>query len=147
IYLYDYVVIKLIIMMRNYLMSRNIPKSLGNDHANTVPYQTFCTKDGQMVVAVGNDRQFEAFCHVLDRSELASDERFQTNPERVKYRQQLTKLIQDVMRKKTTAYWQEKCHAYNIPCGPIQDLAEVVADPQLNARNMFIEKNHPVAGA
>jgi len=145
--LYDSAVSALINIGSNYLMSRNIPKPLGNDHANIVPYQTFCTKDGQMFVAVGNDRQFEAFCHVLDRSELASDERFQTNPERVKYRQQLTKLIQDVMRKKTTAYWQEKCHAYNIPCGPIQDLAEVVADPQLNARNMFIEKNHPVAGA
>jgi len=144
--LYDSAVSALINIGSNYLMSGEIPKLLGNHHANIVPYQTFHTKDGQMVVAIGNDRQFETFCHILNRPELASDERFQTNPQRVKYRHELTQLIQEVMSTEPTVYWQEKCHTYNIPCGPIQNLAEVVADPQLNARNMFIEKNHPAAG-
>src|SRR5699024_10369543 len=102
--LYDSAVSALINIGSNYLMSGEIPKLLGNHHANIVPYQTFHTKDGQMVVAIGNDRQFETFCHILNRPELASDERFQTNPQRVKYRHELTQLIQEVMSTEPTVY-------------------------------------------
>ncbi|HLR75766.1 MAG TPA: CoA transferase [Virgibacillus sp.] len=144
--LYDSAVSSLVNIGSNYLMSGDIPKPLGNHHANIVPYQTFDTSDGQMVIAVGNDNQFKAFCHVLNKPELANDERFLTNPDRVKYREVITTLIQEVMVTRPTAYWQEKCNANNIPCGPIQNLEEVVNDPQLQSRNMFVEKDHPVAG-
>lgn len=144
--LYDSAVSSLINIGSNYLMSGDIPKALGNHHANIVPYQTFDTADGQMVIAVGNDRQFKAFCHVLNKPELAEDERFLTNPDRVKHRQEITQFIQKVMITQPTAYWQVKCNENNIPCGPIQNLEEVANDPQLKAREMFIEKEHPIAG-
>ena len=144
--LYDSAVSALINIGSNYLMSGKIPERLGNHHANIVPYQTFKTKDGEIVIAVGNDNQFKALCDVLEKPDLAEDKRFLTNPDRVKYREQLTTRLQDIFRKKPTAYWQEKCNDNNIPCGPIQNLKEVVNDPQLHEREMFINMEHPTAG-
>lgn len=145
--LYDAAVSSLVNIGSNYLMSEKIPKRLGNSHANIVPYQTFRTLDGEMVIAIGNDRQFENFCSILGKPELYQDVRFQTNPSRVKHREELIPIIQELLLKKTTAYWQEKCNENNIPCGPIQNLQEVAEDPQLHAREMFIETTHPTAGA
>lgn len=144
--LYDSAVSSLINIGSNYLMSGEIPTRLGNNHANIVPYQTFDTADGQMVIAVGNDRQYAMFCDILGRPELATDERFLTNANRVEHREIITPLIQEVMVTKPTNYWQEECNKAGIPCGPIQNLAEVVNDPQLQARDMFVEQEHPVAG-
>src|SRR5699024_2818777 len=95
--LYDSAVSSLINIGSNYLMSEEIPTRLGNHHANIVPYQTFDTADGQMVIAVGNDRQFSSLCDILNQSELAEDDRFITNADRVEHRQEITKLIQEVM--------------------------------------------------
>src|SRR5690625_908180 len=144
--LYDSAVSSLINIGSNYLMSGEIPKRLGNNHANIVPYQTFDTADGQMVIAIGNDRQYQIFCDILEKPQLATDERFSTNADRVENREIITPLIQEIMLTKPTSYWQEKCNEHGIPCGPIQNLAEVVADPQLQAREMFVEQDHPVAG-
>lgn len=144
--LYDSAVSALINIGSNYLMSGEIPKRLGNHHANIVPYQTFKTKDGEIVIAVGNDNQFKALCDILEKPELAEDERFLTNPVRVKNREQLIPLLQNLFRKKPSTYWQEKCNENNIPCGPIQNLKQVVNDPQLDARGMFIDMEHPTAG-
>src|SRR5690625_416888 len=144
--LYDSAVSALINIGSNYLMSGEIPTRLGNNHANIVPYQTFDTADGQMVIAIGNDRQYATFCNILEKPELATDERFITNADRVKHRDIITPLIQEVMLTKRTAYWQEQCNKYGIPCGPIQNIEEVVNDPQLQARGMFVEQEHPVAG-
>lgn len=144
--LYDTAVSSLVNIGSNYLMSGKIPAALGNNHANIVPYQTFQTLDGEMVIAVGNDNQFRALTKILNRPEYRMDERFQTNPDRVKHRDILVPLLQDAFLERTTAYWQQKCQESNIPCGPIQNMEEVTNDPQLQARNMFINYEHPTAG-
>ncbi|WP_010097243.1 CaiB/BaiF CoA transferase family protein [Ornithinibacillus scapharcae] len=144
--LYDTAVSALINIGSNYLMSRKIPTRLGNHHANIVPYQTFQTMDSEMVIAIGNDNQFRAFCTILGKSQYSEDERFKTNPARVKNRDILVPLIQDILITKPTSYWLDKCHGTNIPCGPIQNLQEVTEDPQLLARDMFWEMEHPTAG-
>lgn len=144
--LYDCAVSSLVNIGSNYLMSGKIPARLGNQHANIVPYQTFKTKDGEIVIAVGNDQQFKSFCTILDKHDLANDERFQTNPSRVANRDKLIPLLQEVLITKPTSYWQEKCHENHIPCGPIQNLKQVINDPQLHARNMFLSCLHPSAG-
>ncbi|MUK88366.1 CoA transferase [Ornithinibacillus sp. L9] len=144
--LYDSAVSALVNIGSNYLMSGNTPARLGNHHANIVPYQTFQTLDGEMVVAVGNDKQFKALCMILGKPKYSDDDRFKTNPDRVANRDVLVPLLQEVFLTKPTSYWQEKCTDNNIPCGPIQNLEEVANDPQLNFRNMFIDMEHPTAG-
>lgn len=144
--LYDSAVSSLVNIGSNYLMSGNIPQALGNHHANIVPYQTFNTSDGEIVIAVGNDNQYKKLCTILGRPELGTNERYATNPDRVKHREQLVPQLQDLFLEKPTAYWLTHCNESNIPCGPIQNLAEVAVDPQLIARDMFISKDHPTAG-
>lgn len=144
--LYDSAVSALVNVGSNYLMSGNIPQGLGNQHANIAPYQTFKTADGEMVIAVGNDNQFRTLCNILKKTELPDDERFHTNPDRVANRDDLIPLLQQVFETKSTAYWQEQCKQYSIPCGPIQNMQEVTEDPQLKARDMFMDCEHPTAG-
>lgn len=144
--LYDSAVSALVNIGSNYLMSKEVPTALGNDHANIVPYQTFQTNDGQMVIAIGNDGQFKSFCNILGKPDLYMDKRFQTNPDRVEHREQLIPILQRVLFTQSTAYWQKECQRNGIPCGPIQNLEEVVNDPQLQAREMFVQIDHPVAG-
>ncbi|RKQ31365.1 CaiB/BaiF CoA transferase family protein [Oceanobacillus halophilus] len=144
--LYDTAVSSLVNIGSNYLMSGKIPKPLGNKHANIVPYQTFKTADGEMVIAVGNDQQYKKLCQLLGVPHLSEDPRFITNPDRVKHREILTPLLQEAFSTNVTAYWQEKCNENKIPCGPIQNIEEVVNDPQLQERDMFIDYDHPTAG-
>lgn len=144
--LYDSAVSALVNIGSNYLMSEQTPERLGNHHANIVPYQTFKTMDGEMVIAVGNDHQFKTLCMLINKPELSEDERFRTNPTRVENRNLLVPMLQEAFLTKTTSYWQDKCNAHHIPCGPIQTLDEVVQDPQLRAREMFINMDHPTAG-
>ena len=145
--LYDSAVSALVNIGSNYLMSGDIPERLGNHHANIVPYQTFKTMDGEMVIAVGNDNQFKMLCKLINKPEYSEDERFKTNPNRVENRDMLIPLLQDAFLTEPTDYWQEKCDQHNIPCGPIQTLDEVAQDPQLQAREMFIDYDHPTAGS
>ncbi|WP_449354316.1 CaiB/BaiF CoA transferase family protein [Virgibacillus natechei] len=145
--LYDSAVSSLVNVGSNYLMSGKVPTALGNHHANIVPYQTFQTSDGEMVIAVGNDNQFNRLCTILENPQLSTDERFQTNPDRVQHRDTLVPLLQEAFLTNTTAYWQEKCQENNIPCGPIHTIKDVANDPQLQAREMFIDYQHPTAGA
>lgn len=144
--LYDSAVSSLINIGSNYLMNGNIPKLLGNEHANIVPYQTFVTNDGEMVIAVGNDHQFKNLCDIIEQPELANDTRFLTNPDRVEHRQELVPILQRAFLQSDTSYWKKKCDEHNIPCGPIQHLEEVYQDPQLKERNMFFQYDHPTAG-
>lgn len=144
--LYDSAVSALVNLGSNYLMSGKIPKQQGNKHANIVPYQTFKTQDGEFIIAVGNDNQFKTLCEILEKPEYATDERFATNKDRVQNRELIVPLLQEVLLTKPTAYWHEKCWQNNIPCGPIQNLEEVVNDPQLQSRDMFVDYDHPVAG-
>ena len=144
--LYDTAVSALINIGSNYLVSGQIPDRLGNHHANIVPYQTFTTSDGEIVIAVGNDTQFENLCQVMGIPEIAKDALFKTNPDRVANRTKLVPISQKVFLNHTTAYWKQQCDDNNIPCGPIQNLEEVYDDPQLQERGMFVNMDHPTAG-
>lgn len=144
--LYDSAVSSLINIGSNYLMSGKVPDRLGNQHANIVPYQTFETKDGEMVIAVGNDRQFQNLCDLIQKPELASNDHFRTNPDRVENRTELVAILQKEFLREKTHYWKEKCQLASIPFGPIQTIQELEKDPQLHARDMFVSSQHPKAG-
>ncbi len=144
--LYDSAVSALVNIGSNYLMAGSVPKRLGSHHANIVPYQTFSSSDGEMVIAVGNDTQFRSLCKIIQLPDLAGDHRFHTNPDRVTHRDSLTEILQKAFLSKPTDYWRDKCHEANVPFGAIQTLEDVACDPQLNARNMFIHAAHPTAG-
>ena len=125
----------------NYLHAGDLGR-LGNAHPNIVPYQVFPTADGHIIVAIGNDAQFRRFCDFAGRSELADDERFAANDARVRNRDRLTPLLRAVFEAKPSAYWLEGLEQRKIGCGPINDLAQVFADPQLAARGMVAEIAH-----
>ncbi|WP_077702729.1 CaiB/BaiF CoA transferase family protein [Virgibacillus dokdonensis] len=144
--LYDAAVSALVNIGSNYFMSGEIPSQLGNQHANIVPYQTFHTKDGEMVIAAGNDRQFQMLCDILGAASLKTDPKFKTNPDRVANRNELVPLLQQLFLQQPTAYWLKECRQQSIPCGPIQNMAEVARDSQLLARDMFVQMKHPTAG-
>src|SRR5699024_12079942 len=105
----------------------------------------FQTMDGEMVIAIGNDKQFKALCSILETPQYYKDQRFRTNPERLKHRDILVPLLQEVCVTKPTSYCQNKCHENNIPCGPIQNLEQAAKDPQLISRKMFITHENPTA--
>ncbi len=109
-----------------HLMTGNEAKRYGNAHPQIVPYQTFATQDGYMVVAVGNDDQFTRFCDLLGKSEWSKDPRFATNPARVQNRDELAAMIEKVMRLDTNEVWRQKLAATNIPHGPVQTLGEAM---------------------
>ena len=129
----------------NYLVGGVVPKRMGNAHPNIVPYQEFPTADGYMIVAVGNDSQFSNLCKTLGKPEWASDERFSTNPQRVKHRSELIALIHGMTVRRTTDEWVAAMEAAGVPCGPINTLDRVFADPQVQARGTRIEMPHPLA--
>ena len=133
-------------MNMNYLTTGIPPKRWGNAHPNIVPYQTFATSDGHIIVAAGNDGQYKKFVHAGGRPELADDPRFSTNPARVQHRDTLVPLLAEMVRKKTKAEWLALLEGAGVPCGPINKLNEVFEDPQVQARQMQIELPHPTAG-
>ncbi len=126
----------------NYLATGENPPRLGNQHPNIAPYQEFPTKDGYIILAVGNDPTFERFCKAFGQEHLLADERFATNPKRVANRQLVTDTLTPVMTSKTTAEWIEALEALKIGCGPINTLEQVFADPHVKARNMVVEMQH-----
>ena len=130
----------------NYLYGGRVPPRLGNAHPNIVPYQDFPTADGDMILAVGNDGQFARLCEVLGRPEWAVDERYATNAARVANRRELLPLLRQETVRRPTAAWVAALETAGVPCGPINDLAQVFADPQVRARGMRIEMLHPQAG-
>lgn len=130
----------------NYLVGGTAPARMGNAHPNIVPYQDFPTADGYMIIAVGNDRQFASFCNVLGHSEWVEDQRFATNPARVKNRTRLVTWINRVTVERPTAEWISLMENAGVPCGPINTLDGVFDDPQVKARGMRLEMAHSVAG-
>jgi crotonobetainyl-CoA:carnitine CoA-transferase CaiB-like acyl-CoA transferase len=144
--LFDSQISALINVASNYLVSGTIPQRLGNQHPNIVPYQVFSTLDGEMVIAVGNDKQFARFADVLGMPQLAQDERFSTNASRLRHKEELLCLISRAMSAHTSRYWQERLQEAGIPSGPINDLQAVFEDPQVEAREMVVHMAHPAAG-
>lgn len=130
----------------NYLTTGVAPKRLGNAHPNIVPYQDFPTADGDFILTVGNDSQFRKFAEVAGQSQWATDPRFLTNKLRVANRGELIPLIRQATVFKTTAQWVDELEAAGVPCGPVNDLAQVFADPQVLARGLAIELPHTLGG-
>ena len=130
----------------NYLATGSNPRRMGNAHPSIVPYQDFPTADGHMILAIGNDGQFARFCEVAGRPELAADARFATNRARVENRAELIPLLNQITATRTTAEWIGQLEARAVPCGPINGLAEVFADPQVQARGLAVKMPHPEAG-
>jgi crotonobetainyl-CoA:carnitine CoA-transferase CaiB-like acyl-CoA transferase len=145
--LFDAQLSALVNVASSYLTTGAVPRRLGNQHPHIVPYQVFPTRDGEMVVAVGNDAQFRKLAEALGMPELAADERYRTNAERLRHRDGLVAVISAVMKAKPTTHWRARLQAAGIPHGPINDLQAVFADPQVQARNMVVEMAHPTAGS
>ncbi|NRR34397.1 CoA transferase [Oxalobacteraceae bacterium] len=133
-------------MGSNFLNSGKPPKRWGNAHPNIVPYQTFACSDGYIIVATGNDGQYQKFVELGGKSELGSDERYATNPLRVKNRDELVPQLAAMVLTQTRAFWIDGLEAVGVPCGPINDLGEVYQNPQVQAREMVVEVPHPTAG-
>ncbi|EMN5131024.1 CoA transferase [Burkholderia contaminans] len=130
-------------MNTNFLASGKPPVRWGNAHPNIVPYQTFQTRDGWIIVAVGNDGQFRKFVEAGGRPELADDERFATNPSRVRHRDTLVPILAEMVKARDKADWIGALEAAGVPCGPINDLDEVFDNEQVVARGMQVSLPHP----
>jgi crotonobetainyl-CoA:carnitine CoA-transferase CaiB-like acyl-CoA transferase len=134
-------------MSMNYLTTGIAPRRAGNAHQNIVPYQVFAAADGHVVIAVGNDAQYQRFCEIAARPDLAADPRYVRNADRVRNRAELIPILEEIVRAQPMAFWTERLEAAGVPCGPINDIARALADPQVVHRQMQIDIAHPLAGA
>ncbi len=125
-----------------YLTSGKMQPRMGNAHSTIVPYETFKAKDGYIVLAVGNDKQFGDFCAFAKHTELATDARFAKNPDRVIHRDALIPVIRDILARETCQHWIKGLEKLGVPCGPVNNLKQVFDDPQVKARNGVIDMPH-----
>jgi crotonobetainyl-CoA:carnitine CoA-transferase CaiB-like acyl-CoA transferase len=125
----------------NWMVSDKVPNRMGNGHANLVPYQAFSARGGEVIVAVGNDRQFGRLCAILGLDALAVDERFRTNPDRVTNRAELIPVLERAIAPLDRGEFYEALEEAGIPAGPINDIAQVFDDPQVRHRGMKLEMN------
>jgi crotonobetainyl-CoA:carnitine CoA-transferase CaiB-like acyl-CoA transferase len=130
----------------NVLAGGVIPKRNGNAHPSIVPYQVFASADGHVILAVGNDKQFSAFCAAAGCPALAADRRFKTNADRVANRNALIPMLRPVLAARNTAEWVELLDAAGVPGGPINTLDAVFNDPQIRHRGMVVELPHAKTG-
>lgn len=130
----------------NYLVTGDVPQRQGTAHPNIVPYQAFATADGYLMLAVGNDAQFVRFCAAAGAPELSSDARYATNLLRVSHRAELVPVVARLLVKRNTREWIATLEAAQVPCGPINDLAQVFDEPQVRHRGLRIDLPHPSAG-
>jgi CoA:oxalate CoA-transferase len=122
-----------------YTVEGEIPGPLGARHPTITPFQAFNTKDGALIIAAGNDSLFIKMCDALDLSGLASSPDYKTNALRLKHHRQLEHSIESVLKGGTTSHWLELLGKAGIPCGPINNVAQAIAHPQVAARNMLVE--------
>ncbi|MBV6305677.1 CoA transferase [Candidimonas humi] len=130
----------------NFMTSGKAPRRAGNAHQNLVPYQVFAASDGHLIVAVGNDSQFRAYCKVIERPDLAQDERFRTNPGRVVNRDELIPILSEIMKTRARDHWLAELERAGVPGGPINTIDQVYQDPQVQARGMKMSLPHGSAG-
>ncbi len=123
-----------------FLNTGKVPQRQGNSHPSLVPYQDMPTKDGAMLLAIGNDGQFARFCEVAGQPALAQDARYATNPQRVAHREQLVPQLMAITRTRTTAEWIAALEHHAVPCGPINDIGQAFADAQVRSRGLAIEQ-------
>jgi crotonobetainyl-CoA:carnitine CoA-transferase CaiB-like acyl-CoA transferase len=131
---------------QNAFATGSSPTRRGNAHPNIVPYETFPTADGEIVVAVGSERQWLRFCAVLGLPEVATDRRFVTNHARVAHRDDLRPLLVERLAGDTSGAWLDRLTAADVPCGPINDVLTALALPQAMAREMDVTVSHPILG-
>ncbi|MCH7608290.1 MAG: CoA transferase [Chloroflexi bacterium] len=131
-----------------YFSLGEVPGRIGTRHPSSTPFQAFETADGHVVVAImgGSTEQWPLFCAAIDHVELIDDDRYATGWDRTERREELIPIIEEAMRLKTTAEWVEVLSEMGVPVGPVQDIAQVAADPQLAHRGMFVEVDHPALG-
>jgi glutaryl-CoA transferase len=130
----------------DYLATGKVPGRWGNAHPNIVPYQTFNTLDGYMVVGAASEGNWQRLCQAIEKPELARDPRFASNAQRVAHREELIAILQDVFRQRDTASWIKLLGDAGLPCGPVNTIDRVFKDPQVLHRNMLLEVDHPTAG-
>jgi crotonobetainyl-CoA:carnitine CoA-transferase CaiB-like acyl-CoA transferase len=130
----------------NYLVSQETPKRMGNAHPNIVPYQTFQTADGYIILTIGNDSQFAAFCEVANCQTLIHDPIFATNQARVHNREIVIERLTNIIKTKKSDFWLQQLEINGVPCGPINDIAQVFNNPQIKHRKMLGELTHPKNG-
>ncbi|HWA30817.1 MAG TPA: CaiB/BaiF CoA-transferase family protein, partial [Rhizomicrobium sp.] len=130
----------------NYLSGGMVPKRLGNAHPNIVPYQVFETADGHLILAIANDGQFKRFCGAAGLAHLSADPRYATNATRVDHREELVALLKPVLAARGTSDWIATLEKANVPCGPINRIDQVFADPQAVARELTVPMTHSQAG-
>jgi len=123
-----------------FLNTGKVPQRQGNSHPSLVPYQDMPTKDGAMLLAIGNDGQFARFCEVAGQPALAQDARYATNPQRVAHREELVPQLMAITRTRTTAEWIAALEHHAVPCGPINDIGQAFADAQVRSRGLAIEQ-------
>jgi formyl-CoA transferase len=133
-------------MSSNYLHSGKPPRRWGNAHPNLVPYQTFRTSDGWIIVAAGNDGQWRKFCAIGGQPELCEDPRFLRVRDRIRNRDELLPLLEAMVARRSSAAWLDEMEAAGVPCGPINDLRQVFENPQVIARGMRIDIERADAG-
>jgi len=133
-------------MNMNYLVTGKAPGRAGNAHQNIVPYQVFAAADGHVIIAVGNDGQYAKFCEIAGHPELATDPRFAKNADRVRNRAVLVPMLEQIVRARPVAFWTERLEAAGVPCGPINSIAQALADPQIVSRGLRVDLPHPLAG-
>ncbi len=131
----------------NYLIGGEVPKRMGNAHPNVMPYQTFKTQDGDIIIATGNDGQFQRLCAAAGIPEVGADARYANNALRIKNRDTCTASIAAELKQKTTVEWVALLETVGVPCGPINRLDAVYNDPQVQHRGMKINLPHPRAGS
>lgn len=136
----------LVNIAHNYFATGEAPNRFGNAHPNIVPYETFPTADGHIAVGAISQPQFQRLCHMMGRDELANNERYQTNAGRVAHREELIAALQETFRKEKTAVWYERLLTIKIPVSPINDIPTILNDPQIAARQMVQQIEHPTAG-
>ena len=129
-----------------YVTSGNVPVPLGNRHPSITPFSSFTAKDGHIIVGAGNERLWVKLCNILGKSELLADARFDTNSNRTAHVKELSAILNDVFKQKTIHEWMEVLETAELPCAPINTVADIVNDPQIKARKMIVELEHPVAG-
>lgn len=136
----------LINVAHNYFATGDKPDRHGNAHPNIVPYEVFETKDDYLALAIGTDEQYQRFCELVQRLDLWEDERFQTNAGRVEHRHELVPRLQSVIKTRTSSAWVELLAKHKIPAGPINEIPQLLNDPQVAAREMIQEVNHKSLG-
>ncbi len=132
--------------LASYFATGEVPTRLGNAHPNVVPYQTFATADGHMIIGCGNDRQYRQLCREIGRADLADDARFRTSKDRKINSTALLYVLGAIIRRHTTAHWLDMLFDSGIPCGPINNYEEVLDHPQVIHRELRVDQPHPAGG-